>query len=51
MADYTIIADVSNYIIGLLRERMCPEPIPSPNNIEVSSPASHRRHLTLRHLE
>jgi hypothetical protein len=23
----------------MLRERMCPEPIPSPNNIEVSSPA------------
>ena len=40
MADYTIIADVSSYIISVLRERMCPEPIPSPNNIEVSSPAS-----------
>jgi hypothetical protein len=23
----------------MLREKMCPEPIPSPNNIEVSSPA------------
>jgi hypothetical protein len=40
MADYTIISDVSNYILSILRERMCPEPIPSPNNIEVSSPAS-----------
>ncbi len=40
MADYTIISDVSNHILSLLRERMCPEPIPSPNNIEVSSPAS-----------
>ena len=40
MADYTIIADVSSYIISVLRKRMCPEPIPSPNNIEVSSPAS-----------
>ena len=40
MADYTIIADVSNYILKVLREKMCPEPIPSPNNIEVSSPAS-----------
>ena len=40
MADYTIISDVSNYILKLLRDRMCPEPIPSPNNIEVSSPSS-----------
>lgn len=40
MADYTIISDVSNYILSLLRDRMCPEPIPSPNNIEVSSPGS-----------
>ena len=39
MADYSIISDVSQYVVKLLRERMCPEPIPSPNNIEVSSPA------------
>lgn len=39
MADYPIIADVSNYIVRTLRSKMCPEPIPSPNNIEVSSPA------------
>ena len=39
MADYPIIADVSNYIVRTLRTKMCPEPIPSPNNIEVSSPA------------
>lgn len=38
MADYPIIADVSNHIVRMLREKMCPEPIPSPNNIEVSSP-------------
>ena len=40
MADYTIIADVSAYIVKTLREKMCPEPVPSPNNIEISSPAS-----------
>ena len=40
MADYTIISDVSNFILSVLRAKMCPEPIPSPNNIEVSSPAS-----------
>ncbi len=39
MADYPIIADVSNYIIRTLRGKMCPEPIPSANNIQVSSPA------------
>ena len=39
MADYPIIADVSNYIVKTLRKKMCPEPIPSANNIEVSSPA------------
>ena len=39
MADYPIISDVSSFIVRTLREKMCPEPIPSPNNIEVSSPA------------
>ena len=40
MADYPIIADVSAHIVKKLREKMCPEPIPSPNNIEISSPLS-----------
>lgn len=40
MADYTIIADVSSFICNMLREKMCPEPVPSPNNIEISSPAA-----------
>lgn len=40
MADYSIISDVSAYIVKTLRDKMCPEPIPSPNNIEISSPAS-----------
>ena len=39
MADYPIIADVSSFIVKTLRKKMCPEPIPSPNNIEISSPA------------
>jgi hypothetical protein len=39
MADYSIISDISAHIVKTLRERMCPEPIPSPNNIDVSSPA------------
>ena len=40
MADYPIIADVSSFLVKTLREKMCPEPIPSPNNIEISSPLS-----------
>ena len=40
MAEYPIISDVSAFIIKTLREKMCPEPIPSPNNIEISSPLS-----------
>lgn len=40
MADYNIIADVSMHIVNMLRSRMCPEPIPSPGNIEVTSPAA-----------
>ena len=40
MADYPIISDVSQFIVKTLREKMCPEPIPSPNNIEISSPAA-----------
>lgn len=39
MADYPIIADVSAHMVRILREKMCPEPIPSPNNIAVTSPA------------
>lgn len=39
MADYPIISDVSNYMVQLLRGKMCPEPIPSPNNIAISTPA------------
>jgi hypothetical protein len=39
MADYSIISDVSAHIIGILREKMCPEPLTSPNNIDVTSPA------------
>lgn len=39
MADYSIIADISNFIVDNLRQKMCPETIPSASNIEVASPA------------
>lgn len=47
MADYTIISDVSNYIVTILRERMCPEPISSPNNIEVAAPTDQNQDYML----
>ena len=40
MSDYSIISNCSDHMVTLLREKMCPEPIPSANNIQVSSPAS-----------
>lgn len=39
MADYTIISDVSEHLVKLLQQKMCPEPVPSANNISVCSPA------------
>ena len=39
MADYTIISDVSQHMVKILRDKMCQEPIPSPNNISASSPS------------
>ena len=39
MADYMIISDVSQHMVRILREKMCPEPSPSPNNISASSPS------------
>lgn len=39
MANYSIIADVTSYIVKLLREGMCPEPISSPNNVAAVSPS------------
>ena len=40
MSDYSIISNCSEHLVVLLREKMCPEPIPSANNIQVSSPSS-----------
>lgn len=40
MADYTIIADVSSFICNMLKKKLCPEPVPSVDNIGIFSPAS-----------
>lgn len=39
MADFSIISDVSNQILNLLREHMCPELIQSPEAIKLVSPS------------
>lgn len=38
MSQYTVIADVGNSIVGLLREQMTPEPIRQPEYIGLSLP-------------
>ncbi|MBR5509413.1 MAG: DUF4255 domain-containing protein [Lachnospiraceae bacterium] len=38
MADFSIISEVSNEILKLLRENLCPELIPSPESIALASP-------------
>lgn len=39
MGDFSIISDVSNEILKLLRENMCPELIQSPESIKLVSPS------------
>lgn len=39
MADFSIISDVSNEILTLLRDNMCPELIQSPESIKLVSPS------------
>ena len=38
MAKYSIIADISRYLVDLLREKMCPELISLPAQIEIADP-------------
>ncbi|MBS6397838.1 MAG: DUF4255 domain-containing protein [Clostridiales bacterium] len=38
MADFSIISDVSNEVLKLLRENICPELIQSPESIALASP-------------
>lgn len=47
MARYQIISDVSNYIVKLLRERLCPEPMLSSQTIELVSPADNNADYTV----
>ena len=38
MADFSIISDVSNEVLKLLRENICPELIQSPESIALAVP-------------
>ncbi len=38
MADFTIFSDISFYLVDMLRENLCPEPIPQANSIQVTTP-------------
>ena len=38
MADFSIISDVSNEVLKVLRENICPELIQSPESIALASP-------------
>ncbi len=40
MADYTAIVDAGASIVQVLRDNMIPEPIPSPDMIDLCSPAA-----------
>lgn len=38
MADFSVVADASNCVLKLLREHLCPEPVPSPEAIRLAAP-------------
>ena len=38
MADFSIISDVSNEVLKVLRDNICPELIQSPESIALASP-------------
>ena len=47
MARYSIISDVSNYIVKLLKDNLSPEPMLSSQTIELVSPADNNADYTL----
>jgi hypothetical protein len=50
MGKYTVIADVGEALVALLRENLCPEVILSPDNIGLCSPAEKGDHILGLHL-
>lgn len=47
MADYPILSDVSTSLLKTLREHLCPEPLPSPESVQLASPADKKADFTL----
>lgn len=47
MAEYSVIADVSGVLLGLLRKSLCPEPMQSPEAIQLASPAGKKSDFLL----
>ncbi len=47
MAKYTIMSDVSNYMVKLLKDNLTPEPMLSSQTIELVSPADNNVDYTL----
>ena len=45
MADFSIISDVSNEVLKLLRENICPELIQSPESIALARSEEHTSEL------
>ena len=39
MAEFSILSDVSMTVVRMLREQLCPDPVPSPESIQPASPA------------
>lgn len=47
MAKYSIVSDISDYIVRLLKDRLYPEPMLSSQTIELVSPADNNADYTL----
>jgi hypothetical protein len=47
MAAYTIISDVGEYLLKVLRGKLCPEPLINPQAIDFASPADENADYTL----
>ena len=48
MADFSIISDVSNEVLNVLREQICPELIQSPESIALGIPSDKNADFSIR---
>lgn len=47
MAGYSVFADITGYLVRLLRDNLCPEPVTAPLSIDAASPAEESSGLML----